>query len=353
MAAGRWSEKVGFVTVAAVLVAIVAVDLAFGPALVLSGSYSVSAVLAAVVTTVRRTAAVAAVAVVLSALSGAWNANFWTADWGIRLAVSAALAALAILSAHIRVRRERALRHMTVIAETAQRAVLRAMPSRVGSLGFAARYVSATREALVGGDLYEVVESPFGVRVVVGDVRGKGLDAVQMAGTVMGAFRRAAFTQPSLVGIAKELDSVVSAVAGDEDFVTAVLAEFHDDATVTLVNCGHHQPLLVNPSESARLLQTGEPVPPLGLGPSPSEVSAVWPEGSRMLMYTDGLVEARNRRGVFFPLTDYAMALCHGTLDDALERLLKRLTAHAGSDIADDMALVLVEHRAAQPSPAA
>ncbi len=134
---------------------------------------------------------------------------------------------------------------MTAIAETAQRALLRVMPASIGSLGFAARYVSATEEALVGGDLYEVAETPNGVRVIVGDARGKGLEAVQMAATVLAAFRHAAVKEPTLTAVATDLDDVVTAVAEDEDFVTAVLAEFHDDHTVTLLNCGHHPPLLL------------------------------------------------------------------------------------------------------------
>ena len=96
---------------------------------------------------------------------------------------------MALVLARIRVRREQELQQMTAIAEAAQHALLRVMPSSIGSLGFAARYVSATEQALVGGDLYEVAESTEGVRVIVGDVRGKGLEAVQMAATVLAAFR--------------------------------------------------------------------------------------------------------------------------------------------------------------------
>ena len=199
-------------------------------------------------------------------------------------------------------------------------------------------------EALVGGDLYEVVASPYGVRVIVGDVRGKGIDAVQLAATVLGRFRRAAFAHPSLSEVASSLDAIVSAVASDEDFVTAVLAEFHDDHTVTLVNCGHHPPMLVTATDD-RLLPTGEPVPPLGLGPRPSQVTAAWPADSRMLIYTDGLVEARDRRGRFFPLAAHAHTLREGTLEDALDRLVSGLTAHSGHQVTDDLALVLVEHR--------
>ena len=55
---------------------------------------------------------------------------------------------------------------MTTIAEVAQRALLRPMPGSIGSLRFAARYVSATEGALVGGDLYEVAETPDGVRMI-------------------------------------------------------------------------------------------------------------------------------------------------------------------------------------------
>jgi sigma-B regulation protein RsbU (phosphoserine phosphatase) len=338
-----WSQRPALLGSLAVLVAIVGLDIVFAE-IALSASYAVAAVVAAAMTTVRRTVQVAVLSVALSALSGLWNEAFGSLDWALRLFLTLGLGALAVLSARIRTRRERELRHMTVIAETAQRALLRSMPSAVGSVGFAARYVSATREALVGGDLYEVAASPFGVRVIVGDVRGKGLDAVQMAGTVLGAFRRSAFTQPSLAAIATDLDAVVTAVADDEDFVTAVLAEFHDDHTMTLVNCGHHPPVLVAGPDEVALVPTGDPVPPLGLGSVPRPVTSRWPGGSRLLIYTDGLVEARDRRGAFFPLVDHAPALGDGSLDDALDGLLARLVDHAGRRLDDDMALVLVEH---------
>ena len=345
MANDRWSERRVLIVALAVLGAVVVLDAVLSD-IVLSASYAVAAVIASTAASVRRTAAVALLALGLSALAGLWNHNFASLDWDLRVALTAGLGGLAVLTAWIRVRREGELRHMTVIAETAQRAVLRALPNAVGSVGFAARYVSATHEALVGGDLYEVAASPYGVRVIVGDVRGKGLDAVQLAGTVLGAFRRSAFTQESLSAIATDLDAVVRAVAGDEDFVTAVLAEFHDNGTVTMVNCGHHPPLLVTRGDVIDVVPTGTPEPPLGLGPEPHSVTSPWPRGSRMLIYTDGLIEARDPRGDFFPLCDNARVLRDGSLDEALDRLLGRLRTHAGEEIDDDMALVLVERRA-------
>jgi phosphoserine phosphatase RsbU/P len=341
----RGHKRWGLVLVFGALAAGVVIDIWVGSGVVISGSYAIAAVLAAVLMSVRSTAVVGAVAVTLAALAGLWNDNLGTLDWAVRLALAAALAALAVFAATVRVRREHALRHMTLIAETAQRAVLRAMPSTVESVGLAARYISATQEALVGGDLYEVVATPRGVRVIIGDVRGKGLEAVQMAATVIGGFRQAAYRQSSLAAIGDDLDAVVRAVAGDEDFVTALLAEFHDDRTVTLVNCGHHPPMLITSEGEVRAPATAEPAPPLGLGPEPAAVSCSWPAGSRMLFYTDGLVEARDSRGVFFPLEQHAPSLHLGSLEEALDRLVNELVKYTGHDVTDDMALVIAENR--------
>jgi serine phosphatase RsbU (regulator of sigma subunit) len=337
-----------------VLGVIVVLDALLPPSVVVSGAFAVAAIVASATTTVRRTALVAVSALVLAALSAVWNDDLGTVRWWVRLAVTFIIGILAVLLARSRVRRERALRHMTAIAEAAQGALLRAMPSSIGSLRFAARYVSATKEALVGGDLYEVVETPDGVRVIVGDARGKGLDAVQMAATVLAAFRRAAAIEPSLSAIAADLDGVVTAVAGDEDFVTAVLAEFDHGSTVTVLNCGHHPPLLSTEADTARYLDTGEPQPPLGLHPIPNPVTSLLPAGARLLFYTDGLVETRNRQGVFLPLGDSAAILRAGSLGNALDGLLSQVVDHAGDQIDDDMALVLVERAgpgAAERSP--
>jgi phosphoserine phosphatase RsbU/P len=327
----------------AVLGVLAGIDAALPPRLLVSGSFGVAAVVASAITTVRSTAMVGLAALVVTALSPIWNHDFNTVGWWIRMAMAVGLGALAVILASVRVRREQALQHMTTIAEVAQRALLRVIPSSIGSLNFATRYVSATKQALVGGDLYEVVESPDGVRLIVGDARGKGLDAVQMAATVLATFRRAAALELPLTEIATDLDNVVSAVAGMEDFVTALLADLHDDHTVTLVNCGHHPPLLLTDGDVGALVDTGEPEPPLGLNPTPHPVTTHLPEGARMLFYTDGMIETRDGEGAFFPLTDRADTLRGGTLDDALDGLLGQVADHAAEEIDDDMALVLAE----------
>ncbi|MGH3306503.1 MAG: PP2C family protein-serine/threonine phosphatase, partial [Nocardioides sp.] len=319
MAAIRWAQARDLLIPLGVLGLLVLTDALLPPTLLVTGTFAIAAIVASALTTVIRTTIVAVAALGMAGVSALWNGNLGTLDWWLRMAIVVLGRTMAVVLAMIRVRREQELRHMTAIAEAAQRALLRAMPASIGSLGFAARYVSATEEALVGGDLYEVAETPNGVRLVVGDVRGKGLDAVQLAATVLSAFRRAARLEPSLTAVAADLDDVVTAVAGDEDFVTVVLAEFHEDLSVTLLNCGHHPPMLVANAHSRSLVDTGTPEPPLGLGPEPSPVTCQLTEGARLLFYTDGLVESRNRAGTFFPLQDSAGTLSTQDLGTALD----------------------------------
>lgn len=316
--------------------------------LTLSGTYGLSPVLASALLRTRLVHGCAAAATTASASSFLWNDNLGL-DWGVRLVIVVALSVTAVVIATTRERREERLSRITLIADTAQRALLRAMPTAVGPVGFAARYVSAAEEARIGGDLYEVVATPFGTRAIVGDVKGKGLEAVQLAATVLGAFRRSAYLVDELTDIAHDLDVVVSAVAGDEDFVTALLVQFGDDGTLQVVNIAHLPPILVGADGlgTAVLVDTGDPVPPLGLHPRPTAVVRRWSPGMRLLLYTDGTTEGRDHRGRFFELTGAAATLGGGTLDEALDRLVHALTTHVGHTLTDDVALVLAENNGA------
>jgi serine phosphatase RsbU (regulator of sigma subunit) len=275
-------------------------------------------------------------------VSAAWNQDLGSVNWWRRLVLTGIFCLLAVFLAKLRIRHEEALLRMTIVAETAQRALLRILPSEVDGMRFAARYVSATEAASVGGDLYEVADTPHGVRVLIGDVRGKGLEAVYLASTVLAAFRRAALLECTLESVAADVDLAVTSVAGDEDFVTALLAEFPGDDTAALVNLGHHAPLLL--ADQVEFADTGDPQLPLGLGPIPTAVKLDWPHGARMLFYTDGLIEARDRRGAFFPLQDHGETLRSTDLDRALDLLLHHLHSHVGNRQQDDLALILTEN---------
>jgi len=191
------------------------------------------------------------------------------------LAAPASVAAAAVLSAAGVVltgpgRRERAgvtpaeqkLASVTSVAEVVQRALLPPLPRRVGPLELEVVYLAAAAEARVGGDLYEVARTPFGIRLVVGDARGKGLEAVEIAAGVLGVFREVAHEVYTLAELARRLDAGLArrpaaGLAGGsgpcEEFVTAVLAEIDPSAgRLTLYNCGHPPPIMLSPCPGDR-----------------------------------------------------------------------------------------------------
>ncbi|MFK4141981.1 PP2C family protein-serine/threonine phosphatase [Streptomyces filamentosus] len=246
-----------------------------------------------------------------------------------------------------------------VIAEAAQRAVLPMPAERIAGLQCAARYEAAQADAFIGGDLFAVQDTPHGVRLVVGDVRGKGMDAVEAVAVVIGAFREAAEQEETLEGVARRLDRALTregarreGLDAFEGFTTAVLAEVpHGGGRVRLVNRGHPPPLLLYGDGRLEQVEPGEPALPLGMG----ELS-VWPDradgrpyppGATLLFYTDGLSEARDAHGVFYdPAARLAGAVFPGP-EELLDALVDDVRRHTGGGATDDMALLALSRPAA------
>jgi serine phosphatase RsbU (regulator of sigma subunit) len=232
---------------------------------------------------------------------------------------------------------------VTRVADAAQRAILAPPPARLGSLLLAARYVSAAAEARVGGDLYEVVERPGAVRLLIGDVRGKGLAAVRTATIVLGEFRAAAVDIGDLAHVAEHIDRRIRPYLGDEDFVTALLAEINDDGRFSIVCCGHPPALLASGGQIAELEL--EHALPLGLGTTPEVKHGRLSPGDRLLLYTDGVIESRSPQGQFIDLAQITESMLHGELSASLDATLAALRRAIGSEPADDIALLAAEYR--------
>ena len=289
----------------------------------------------------RMTALVAGYAIALCALVAAVTGTTRVTFEGYRFSTVAVAGIFAIFAATIRSRRESAL---IKISERVQRAILRPLPAELGGVAFASHYQSATSAALVGGDLYDIAMTQFGPRFIIGDVKGKGLDAVGRCAAVLAVFRELAFGESGLVELAQQMDARLSRDLEAEDFVTVIVAEFAP-GEVRLVNCGHHPPVML--AAGAGTLQVMSPaafVPPLGLHPSPARQDIALKPGDRLLFYTDGLVETRDRAGRFFDLDDHvAAALALPDRDAAVKRVVRLLLEHAGGGLADDVLLVLGE----------
>lgn len=133
----------------------------------------------------------------------------------------------------------------------------------------------------------------------------------------------------------------------EEGFATAVLAELpHGDGVVRIVNRGHPSPLLLYADGSLRVLDARQPALPLGMGelgtwPDHAE-ETVFPSGATLLLYTDGLSEARDERGAFCDPAGWLSGRTFSGPRALLTELADEVRRHTGGGTTDDMALLAV-----------
>ncbi|MEY9935632.1 serine phosphatase RsbU (regulator of sigma subunit) [Catenulispora sp. GP43] len=335
----------------ALIAVAVLVDLLTGPKTTVSPILAAVPVLAAADARSARVplvaGALAVVAVVLLALgnqdvSAAVHVEAVAAVVAVTLASTAGV----ILTAS----RERVLEQVRTVAEAAQRALLRPVPGRIGRLRIGVRYLAAAAEARIGGDLYEVLETPYGTRVLLGDVQGKGLAAVETAADVLGAFRADARIEPDLARLAEHLDSTLAQSRQDERFVTAVLLTVPPaQDLVEVVNCGHPPPLLRRRSGTVIEVEPPAYAPPLGLraltGVAYRGRTVDLEPGDLLLLYTDGVSEARDADDRFYPLAARLVSFGAEEPDVVLDKLLADVVAYSADGMTDDAALLAARYR--------
>ncbi|MFF7969538.1 PP2C family protein-serine/threonine phosphatase [Streptomyces sp. NPDC007903] len=258
------------------------------------------------------------------------------------------VALLSVFVSYVRSHRDAQLDTEREIGEAVQRAVMPPLPERVGDLRCVGFSRAAQDGTLLGGDFFDVRDGPYGVRAVMGDVQGHGLSAVRTVVALLGAFREAALDQRALEAVAARMDRRLvvdsSGVRHAELFATAVLLEFSADTrTVRVVTCGHPPPVLLRAGRTREL--TVAPGPPLGIGllgvEPPKEVTVTLDPGDRLLIATDGLWEARDTSGSFYPLPERLAALADtgtATLPDALWEDVR----HLGHRVDDDASVLVL-----------
>ncbi|MEU6113745.1 PP2C family protein-serine/threonine phosphatase [Streptomyces sp. NPDC047117] len=272
--------------------------------------------------------------------------------WGARpLNVAVALAGVLSVTALVRAAARRGRRQETKIAclgrlaQVTQAAVLPRPPEWVGGVRLEARYLAATPGATVGGDICGAERTPFGVRLLIGDVSGKGLDVVATAAETLHIWRELAHHEPSLAGIALRMDTSVTRIHHHDGFVTALLINVHDDGRIELLNCGHPPPLLIRAGR-AQWLDGLDATAPLGLmrmvaDRCPTTVVRPAP-GDWLLLCTDGVAECRNQDGEFYPLAERLTSLCGHEPTVVLDALEADLARHRDSRGRDDAMLLLM-----------
>ncbi|MET7542310.1 PP2C family protein-serine/threonine phosphatase [Streptomyces sp. NPDC055059] len=273
--------------------------------------------------------------------------TWWTAAGIIAVTVAAAY------GSHVRLQRERTLLQVRLVADVAQQVVLSPMPRRFGNVEIESLYLAAAAEARIGGDFYEVVDTPYGVRLLIGDVRGKGLPAVGAAAAIVNAFREAAYAETDMVDVARRLDASCTrynaAFPPDgtmERFATALLAEIpHEGRRIDILNCGHPPPLLLN-HKNLRVLESAAPSPLLNLAELIGDHYTIdtfdFAPGDLLLLYTDGIAEARARDGEFFPLTAWMRRQPPTPPRELLTALHRDLLGHSKGRLDDDIAALAV-----------
>ncbi|MYV50112.1 SpoIIE family protein phosphatase [Streptomyces sp. SID2888] len=276
-----------------------------------------------------------------------------------------ALVAVAVIVTVCRRLRERHWRELTqvrAVSEATQRVVLRPLPRRIGPLRVASVYLAAQEQALIGGDLYAAIRTSTGTRLIIGDVMGKGLTAIGDAALLLGAFREAAHRQAALPDLVAYLEQSVcwnlaeptEADQAAECFITAAVIDIPDATPqMHMVTCGHPPPLLLHERQISTLRAT-RPAPPLGLGEltSPDYHVDTFPlePGDLLLMYTDGVIEARDPRGAFYPLAERAGSRVRDSPQALIHHLRTDLLAHVGGHLSDDAAMIALE-RTTGPAP--
>lgn len=281
--------------------------------------------------------------------------SFFYTDLGTPYTAAAIVAVTlaAAYASHVRLEREEILFHLRLVADAAQKVLLRPLPRLIEDVEIESLYLAAQEQARIGGDFYEAADTPYGVRLLIGDVRGKGLPAVGAASAVISCFREAAYDEPDLRGIVHRLEISIARYSAafpgqdlPERFATAVLAEItHGSGQVRLLNCGHPPPLLVHHGE-IRVLEPTTASPPLNLATLIGDrywvdTVALAP-GDQLLLYTDGVTETRDRTGEFFPLPEWMRRQGPAAPRELLDRLHRDLLRYSGGRLEDDIAALAV-----------
>ncbi|MGW6940866.1 SpoIIE family protein phosphatase [Streptomyces xanthophaeus] len=234
--------------------------------------------------------------------------------------------------------------HQRQAALTLQRSLTNSALPEVAGLELTGRYLPASDHD-VGGDWFDAIRLPGGrTGLVIGDVMGHGIHAAAVMGQLRTAVRTLARLDTPPAQLLRSLDAVVADL-GEDEMATCVYA-VHDPETgcCVIARAGHPPPAVVGPDGRIRFLD-GPPGTPLGTGGgqefATQEVRLS--PGSLLVLYTDGLIEARDRdldQGM--DQLAQALSAADQPLEELCDSVLERLLPCAPQD---DVAVLLARTR--------
>jgi serine phosphatase RsbU (regulator of sigma subunit) len=207
----------------------------------------------------------------------------------------------------------------------------------------------------VAGDSVDYAVDAGRARFAVFDSMGHGLSSAQLAVLAVASYRNSRRQDRSLVATAQAIDEAVYDVFAGDAFTTALIAELDTDTGIlSWVNAGHPDPLLLRGGHTVKALETDHGLP-LGLGPAVGPAPHLLgtehlQPGDRVLIYTDGVTEARSPDHQFFGverLVDLLNRNFAGGLPapETMRRLIRALLEHQQGQLDDDATMLLVEWR--------
>ncbi|MCL5291862.1 MAG: serine/threonine-protein phosphatase [Actinobacteria bacterium] len=227
-----------------------------------------------------------------------------------------------------RKRRENELEEERRIARVLQESLLSPTPYIEG-VEVKVYYKPATARMIVGGDFYDFIELPDGrLAMVIGDVSGKGLNAAVLTSTAKNTIRAFMYEDPSPASVLKRANQVLTNVVLPGEFVTVLVVVLGFDYEFDYASAGH-PPILLSGAD-CRYLEDAQGMP-LGIFASSKYIERTGKLSSYgfMLLYTDGLIDAR-RGADFFG-------------DEGLRDSVRRLRALDASGIANGVARTALE----------
>ena len=249
------------------------------------------------------------------------------------------------------------LREAQRLHERLERSLLPALPVQHPSIDVVTYYRPGEHELELGGDFIDVIDGrDGGLAVICGDVSGHGPDAAALGAMLRVGWQALVVSGAAPADVVDSLREVLRRERRDEDtFATACLAWIDPAADeLWVVNLGHPVPLLI--AQGVTRLEV-PPLPPLGTVDIPVGTPATLslPEEWTLLFYTDGLIEGRAAPGSAERFGDDGLIatlerLVNGPVDTAcLDRVLRVAESAGGEAISDDVTVVVVRKRTADP----